>query len=97
MIPLTLTGSWQSFADTVLPANAPAIQITETSRAFHAGFCRAWEILTSHVADMDESTAMVFMKAMEAEILEYVQHLMEASGIDPAQMELIGADEGKPQ
>lgn len=95
-LPLTLAANWQSFESVVIRSDASDIQRNEMRRSFHAGFCRAWEILSGHVADMGESEAVAFMNGLEAEILAYMQVLMDAANLTPDQLSLISADTDGP-
>lgn len=66
---------WLSFAERVLPANAPAIQRQEMRRAFFAGAGRLFESLTNAVGtdDVSEDAGMDIMQGVEDEIRAFLR------------------------
>lgn len=99
-IPLTLAENWKSFEFAIINPNAPQLQREEMRRAFHAGFLRAYQILTDSCAEMEEEQAVETMSTLENEILAYGLELLDAAGMTPEEANFKWADapEGsKPQ
>lgn len=64
---------WQTYAEKILPANAPSVQKQETRRAFYAG---AWELLMcmQHLGepDVSEDAGVEVLEATKREIETFV-------------------------
>jgi hypothetical protein len=65
---------WQSYAEKVLPKNAPAVQRQETRRAFYAG---AMHLLSTMMdlgePDVDEDAGAELLAATQREIEAFVK------------------------
>lgn len=68
----TLNESWDSYAERVLPKNAPPVQIQETRRAFYAG---AQALFTNVMQALDPGTEPTAddLRYMDALVLELAQ------------------------
>jgi hypothetical protein len=64
---------WQSYAEKILPKNAPSVQRQETRRAFYAG---AWELLCRHAElgepDISEDEGVEVLEATKREIEAFI-------------------------
>ena len=72
-----IADEWQSYRDNVLPKDAMPIQVSETRRAFYAGFCSLFSVLLKKVEPGEEPTDKD-MRMMDSIKAELDQHLQEA-------------------
>lgn len=70
-----IANGWRSYAEHVLPANAPPVQIQETRRAFYAGAGLLFEALTNAVGpdDVSEDAGMEIMRGVDDEIRQFLR------------------------
>ena len=63
---------WKSYRQKVMPADASAVQVSETRRGFYAGGY-AMLLLFKHMPDgLSEDEGVEYLKRLEAECLEFV-------------------------
>ena len=69
---MTLAEAWQSYATSVLPIDAPPVQVQETRRAFYAGAWAVWQAEKKIAAlDISNDEAEKKMVDLENEILMF--------------------------
>lgn len=64
---------WWSYAERILPKDAPRVQMVECRRAFYAGAAHLFEALTNGVADLSEEDGMKVMQAVHDEFERFVR------------------------
>ena len=75
-----LAAMWDSYRKLVIPANASAVQITETRQAFYAGATALYHFLMDSVSLDDEITGgdMLLMETIQAEVMEFAAEFDKA-------------------
>lgn len=68
----TLQAMWQSYADQVLPRDAPTIQRVECRRAFYAGAQAFLGLMTGPVADASEDAGVAMIEGYRQELAVFV-------------------------
>jgi hypothetical protein len=65
-----LAEKWRSYAEQVLPDEAPTVQRVECRRAFYAGAVALWSIVNKHLSPDEEPTDsdLVIMRAIVDEL-----------------------------
>lgn len=70
-----IADGWSTYAEHVLPANAPPIQTQETRRAFYAGAGLLFEALANAVGpdDVSEDAGLDIMRGVDAEVRAFLR------------------------
>ncbi len=63
--------AWQGYKDKIMPANAPAIQIQETRRAFYAGAFTMFNLITGCAEDITEEMYAKMLTDIQAELNKF--------------------------
>lgn len=72
-----IENGWRTYAEHVVPKNAPPVQIQECRRAFYAGAAQMFDAFTHQVADLTEDQGVAAMGAISDELAAYVQDVKE--------------------
>jgi hypothetical protein len=66
---------WRSYAERVLPTNAPRVQMVECRRAFYAGAGLLFEKLADAVGadDVSEDAGVAIMQGVDSELAAFVK------------------------
>lgn len=67
----TLQALWQSYADDVLPKDAPTVQRIETRRAFYAGAQAFFGVMTN-MADASDDAGVAVLEGLRQELRSFV-------------------------
>lgn len=67
----TLQSQWQSYADNVLPKDAPTVQRIETRRAFYAGAGAFFGLMTGDVCDVSDDAGVAMIENWRQELAAF--------------------------
>ena len=72
-----LNDAWLSYAEEVIPANAPEVQRSELRRAFYAGARVLFDGVVNGVSEGEEPTLadLALMDAIKAELGQFLKDL----------------------
>lgn len=81
----TIQSEWQHYAETVLPPDAPEVQLRETRRAFYAGYLSAMMQITDIAhsvseGNLSEDGGKGIMDGLREELADFARSVFEGTG-----------------
>lgn len=69
--------TWEIFKHTVIPADAPRIQVEEMEKAYYAGFTECFKVMTDYASGLPECKAARLFDAIMKEGNAWVDEMMK--------------------
>lgn len=73
----TVQSAWEDYRAKVIPPTAPPVQITETRRAFYAGFAAAFGMMDDISNSLSEDAACAVFDSLETEMVEFAASVVK--------------------
>jgi hypothetical protein len=73
---MTALECWMDYRNKIVPINAPTVQVTETKRAFYAGFAYMHGILTG-LSDLPDDDGVAILESVTQELLDFAKGIAE--------------------